>query len=362
MPLRYSPALVNSAPAFPTSASLSARPAPTAPIRLSCVIPGKNEAANLRQLLPQLAGRLSDICGPTGQWEIIVVDDGSRDDTVDAVQPWVQRSHPDIPAGCGVRLIELSRNFGKEAALTAGMQAASGDAVVLMDADLQHPPELVATLVEHWRSGADMVYTVRRNRDDESALKRVGTAWFYGLMNSGDRFEVPSGAGDFRLMTRQVVQALLALPERNRFMKGLYAWVGFKTVAVAYQPAPRASGRSTFNYLSLLKLSIDGLTAFTNWPLRAVGVLGFFLAILGLGYGAWETLSYFIWGNPVSGWTTIVVGMFLFFGVQMLSLGVLGEYIGRIFEEVKGRPLYVVRREWGHGLGDGPVTAPTDTP
>lgn len=341
---------------------ISAPTSRTAPIRLSCVIPGKNEAVNLRQLLPMLSARLSDVCGPDGRWEIIVVDDGSRDDTVATVQPWVQADHPDIPDGCGVRLLELSRNFGKEAALTAGMQAATGDAVVLMDADLQHPPELVPTLVEHWRSGADMVYTVRRNRDDETALKRVGTAWFYGLMNSGDRFEVPSGAGDFRLMDRQVVQALLALPERNRFMKGLYAWVGFKTVAVAYQPAPRASGRSTFNYLSLLKLSIDGLTAFTNWPLRAVGVLGFILAILGLGYGAWETLSYFIWGNEVSGWTTIVVGMFLFFGVQMLSLGVLGEYIGRIFEEVKGRPLYVVRRDWGRGLGDASSKDPARTP
>jgi polyisoprenyl-phosphate glycosyltransferase len=334
----------------------------TAPIRLSCVIPGKNEAANLRQLLPVLSARLSDICGPEGRWEIIVVDDGSRDDTVATVQPWVQAHHPDIPEGCGVRLLELSRNFGKEAALTAGMQVATGDAVVLMDADLQHPPDLVPTLVEHWRGGADMVYTVRRNRDDETTLKRVGSAWFYGLMNSGDRFEVPSGAGDFRLMDRQVVQALLALPERNRFMKGLYAWVGFKTVAVAYQPAPRASGRSTFNYLSLLKLSIDGLTAFTNWPLRAVGVLGFILAIFGLGYGAWETLSYFIWGNEVSGWTTIVVGMFVFFGVQMLSLGVLGEYIGRIFEEVKGRPLYVVRRDWGRGLGDPSSDDPARTP
>ena len=309
---------------------------------LSCVVPGKNEAANLVLLLPVLTQALAEL---SPHWEVIVVDDGSTDDTLERLRDW-------LSPGRGVRLLQLSRNFGKEAALTAGMQAARGDAVIFMDADLQHPPALLPTLVEHWRRGADMVYTVRETRDDETALKRLGAAWFYGLMNAADRFEIPSGAGDFRLMDRQVVQALLALPERNRFMKGLYAWVGYHTVAVPYQPQERALGRSTFNYFQLLRLSLDGLTAFTNWPLRAVGLLGFVLALCGLGYGAYLTLDYMLNGNPVAGWTTVVVGMFLFFGVQMLSLGVLGEYIGRIFEEVKGRPLYLVRREYGLGLQD----------
>jgi polyisoprenyl-phosphate glycosyltransferase len=203
---------------------------------------------------------------------------------------------------------------------------------------------------------------VRESRYDESALKRWGANTFYRLVNAADRFELPEGAGDFRLMDRAVVQALLALPERNRFMKGLYAWVGFETVAVPYQPAPRAFGNTTFGMLTLLRFSLDGLTAFTNWPLRAVSLLGVLLALASFFYGGYLTVSYLYYGNDVSGWTTIVVGLLLFSGVQLISLGVLGEYIGRIFEEVKRRPLYVVKREWGQGLAATPSAAQTPHP
>lgn len=294
---------------------------------------------NLEQLLPRLCRVLSDC---SDGFEIIVVDDGSRDGTAALLDRWCERS-PVV----GIR---LSRNFGKEAALTAGLEVAQGDVVVMIDADFQHPPELIARFVHHWRAGADMVYAQRIDRAGESGVKRAGARWFYRLMNTSDRFELPAGAGDFRLLDRQVVDALLALPERNRFMKGLYAWVGFEAVAIPYSPGERLQGRSRYSLLRLAKLAVDGLTAFTTWPLRAAGVVGSVLSLLAFAYGAYLTVTYLIEGHPVEGWTTIVVGMMLFAGLQLLSLGMLGEYIGRIFEEVKHRPLFIVKRRTGQGL------------
>ncbi len=311
------------------------------PPRLSCVIPCRNEADNLARLLPVLEHILA-AC--TAEWEVILVDDGSTDGTARLLADWAARP--------GYRALQLSRNFGKEAALTAGLEASRGDVVVMLDADMQHPPDLIPTMLAHWREGADVVYAVRENRDDESVLKRIGTRWFYRLVNAADRFEVPPDAGDFRLMERAVVDALLALPERNRFMKGLYAWVGFDAVALPYTPAARAHGTTHFNAWRLVKLSLDGLTSFTTWPLRAVSVTGFVLAALGFLYGGYLTFVYLAYGHVISGWTTIVVSLLFFLGVQLVSIGVLGEYIGRIFEEVKARPLYVVKRDLGNGLSE----------
>lgn len=307
---------------------------------LSCVIPCHNEASNLRELLPRLCTTLRDCCA---EWEIILVDDGSQDDTADVLHGWALRP--------GIQVIQLSRNFGKEAALTAGLARAAGDVVVMMDADLQHDPALIPQFIQQWQQGADMVYAVRVSRDDEPGYKRLGAALFYGMLNQSGRFKVPASAGDFRLMDRSVLLALLALPERNRFMKGLYAWVGYRTVALPYQPAERAHGRSNFRPLHLAQLALDGLTAFTTLPLRAVSAVGVLLALAAFVYGAYLTGCYFLYGHNISGWTTIVVSLMLFAGLQLLSLGILGEYIGRIFEEVKARPLYVVRDEWGSGLG-----------
>ncbi|MFO1265799.1 MAG: glycosyltransferase family 2 protein [Rubrivivax sp.] len=317
------------------SAPLPLRPLPT----LSCVVPCRDEAANLARLVPRLAQVLA---GCTRAFEIIVVDDGSRDGT--ALQ--LEREHR-----AELVVLQLSRNFGKEAALTAGLEAARGEVVVMIDADLQHPPELIARFVRHWRAGADMVYAQRLDRSAESRFKRWGTRWFYRMMRGTGRFEVPADAGDFRLLGRTAVDALLALPERNRFMKGLYAWVGFDAVAVPYTPAERLAGRSRFGTLRLVGLALDGLTAFTTWPLRAASVVGLVLSLLAFGYGGYLTVSYFIQGHEVSGWTTIVVSLMLFSGLQLMSLGVLGEYLGRVFEEVKRRPLYVVKRRQGRGLG-----------
>jgi glycosyltransferase involved in cell wall biosynthesis len=255
---------------------------------------------------------------------------------------WTQRP--------GFRGIEFSRNFGKEAALTAGLQAANGDVVVLMDSDMQHPPGLIPDMIAQWQGGADVVYALRANRDDESLFKQLGTRAFYRLINAKSRFHVPPDAGDFRLMDRTVVDALLALPERNRFMKGLYAWVGFKSVAIPYEPAERAEGQSHYSALKLIAFSIDGLTAFTTWPLRVASITGIVMAMLGFLYGAFITVDYFVSGNSVSGWTTIIVCLLFFVGLQLISLGILGEYIARIFEEVKDRPLFVVRRARGKGL------------
>jgi polyisoprenyl-phosphate glycosyltransferase len=306
---------------------------------MSCVVPCRNEAQNLQRLIPLLAETLAR-CAHA--WEIVLVDDGSTDGSDRVMAAWARQP--------GFRVLQLSRNFGKEAALTAGLQACTGKVVVTMDADMQHSPALIPIFLAHWQAGADVAYAVRENRRDEGRFKRWGARCFYALVNGGDRFDVPVGAGDFRLMDRSVVDALLSLPERNRFMKGLYAWVGFSAVAVPYVPEARAHGRSRFGPLRLIRLSLDGLTAFTRWPLRAVSAVGFALALAAFMYGAYLTGIYFLYGHNINGWTTIVVSLMLFSGIQLISLGIVGEYVGRVFEEVKARPLFVVKRESGRGM------------
>jgi glycosyltransferase involved in cell wall biosynthesis len=324
---------------FPLSHKLTLPATEARKRSVSCVIPCFNEGANLGTLLTQLEDIL---CAGVFDWEVLVVNDGSTDDTDAVARQWAE-----LP---GFRYLSLSRNFGKEAALTAGLKAARGDAVIFLDGDLQHSPRLIADMLARWQDGADVVYTVREARDEESFLKRLGSRTFYRLMNSTRRFKLTEDAGDFRLMDRKVVNALLSLPERTRFMKGLYAWVGFKAVALPYTPAPRAGGKSSYSLFRLAGLALDGLTAFTTWPLRVVSVTGLLMAVPAMGYGAYLVCEHFIEGNQVSGWTTIVVSLMFFMGVQMIFTGILGEYVARIFEEVKGRPLYVIDRDVGKGL------------
>ncbi len=309
------------------------------PPSLSVVIPCFNEAENLHELLPRLRQLLDDL---VPAWEVILVDDGSRDDTGRVLEEWCQQ-----PGFCA---IQFSRNFGKEAAITAGLDRARGEATVIMDADLQHPPEMIAEMVNGWRSGYDIVYAVRSHRQDEGLVKRMATRLFYRMVNIGSRFTIPTDAGDFRLMDRAVLNAMRNLPERNRFMKGLYAWAGFRSLATPYVPAARAAGKSTFSLGKLTSHALDGVTAFTSWPLRVVSWVGFALAFASLGYGAYLIIEKALVGNDVPGWTTIVVAVMLLSGIQLVALGVLGEYVARIFTEVKGRPSYVIRHQSGSGL------------
>jgi polyisoprenyl-phosphate glycosyltransferase len=318
-----------------TASTLRPRPGP-APVFISCVVPAYNEANNLPSLLQSLVPALQAL---SPQWEIIVVDDGSSDHTASVLEPWLQTP--------GVRSVALSRNFGKEAALSAGLAHAQGHVVVMMDADGQHPVSLLPQMLAGWRAGADAVCAVRDTRADETWLKRQGTALFYRIVNAGSPMPIPADAGDFRLMDRRVVDALLALPERNRFFKGLYAWVGFRTEFIRYTPAPRESGRSHFSLARLLGLALTGLTAFSNLPLRLWSGLGAAVAVCAIGYGGWIVVDHFFNGNPVPGWPTVVVSLMFFSGVQLLSIGILGEYVGRIFTEVKQRPIYLVREERG---------------
>jgi glycosyltransferase involved in cell wall biosynthesis len=311
---------------------------------ISCVVPAFNEAANLGPLLGGLTEQLAEL---TDRWEVIVIDDGSRDATPAAMAPWLARP--------GVRYVRLSRNFGKEAALTAGIDRAEGDVVLLMDADLQHPASLVPEMVAAWVAGADMVCAARASRADESWPKRLGTAIFYRLVNHNSAVPIPIDAGDFRLMDRRVVDALKSLPERNRFMKGLYAWVGFDNVIIPYVPAERLAGTSTFSLRSLTRLAFTGVTAFTNAPLRLWSALGVVVALFALAFGGWIVIDYFAYGNNVPGWATLVCGMMFFSGVQLLSIGILGEYVGRIFDEVKQRPVYLVGSEAGRGAMVAPM-------
>jgi glycosyltransferase involved in cell wall biosynthesis len=305
-------------------------------IRISCVVPCLNECENLRVLLPALMSMLGRLCT---SWEVIVTDDGSTDDTPALMRDWA--------AIDGFRYVQLSRNFGKEAALSAGLEAATGDVVICLDADMQHPPALIPDMLARWRAGADMVYAVREHRESENWLKRLGARMFYRLLSDTRGVSVPAHAGDFRLMDRLVVQALNALPERTRFMKGLYAWVGFKAEALPYMPDERAHGTSRFGGRQLFKLAFTGITAFTTWPLRMVSMLGCVFALISFAYGCYLVVDYWMYGNSISGWTTIVTALLFFAGINLLSLGIVGEYVGRIFDEVKGRPLYVVREQSG---------------
>lgn len=304
---------------------------------LSVVVPLYGEESNVDFLLE----RLESVLAATGlSYEIVCVDDGSRDRTLDHLILHHYRN----PA---VKVIALSRNFGKEIAMTAGIDAASGAAVIPIDADLQDPPELIPELVARWRQGYEVVYAQRRSRQGETWLKRTTAKAFYGLIGRMTAIEIPSDTGDFRLIDRRAVDALKQLPERTRFMKGLFAWVGFRQTAVLYDRAPRHSGQTKWNYWRLWNFALDGITSFSFGPLRIWSYVGSLISLGAFGYGAFLIVRTLFLGIDVPGYASLMVTMLFLGGIQLLTLGIMGEYLGRIYEEVKGRPLYLVRERYG---------------
>jgi glycosyltransferase involved in cell wall biosynthesis len=305
--------------------------------RLSIVVPLYNESAGLALLherLSRLAEKLRQHYALT--CEVIYVDDGSKDATLSIAR--------DLPADTtDVQVVSLSRNFGKEAALMAGLDHAGDGAILFMDGDGQHSPDLVEKLVGHWiDDGYDVVYTAKANRDNESALRRVAVRGFYALVNWGARQKIPEDAGDFRLLSPRAAAALRRLPERNRFFKGLASWIGFRQIRVDYEPAPRAHGVTSFSPARLLGLSIEGLTSFSVAPLRFASLLGLLLAFVAFLFGLsilWETM---IKGESVPGYPSLIVGLMTIGGVQLIMIGIVGEYIGKILSELKARPIYFV--------------------
>ena len=319
-----------------------AAPAPT----LSVVVPMFNEGTNLDRLLARLREALAAV--GVG-YEIVCVDDGSRDDTLARLAAEHGRDQR-------IKVVGLSRNFGKEVALTAGIKHAAGQAVIVMDADLQHPPELISALLSKWREGYDVAYAVRRTRTTDTLKHRFGAKAFYWLFAHLSETALPEGAGDFRLLDRKVVDALNQLPERARFMKGLFAWVGFKQIAVPFDPAMREQGESRWSFYRLWHFAIDGLTSFSTLPLRIWFYVGLVLSAASFTVGVMELLKTLVQGVDVPGYASVFVAVVFLGGIQLLTLGVLGEYIGRIFAEVKQRPLYLVRERYG--FDDPPPPGP----
>ena len=305
---------------------------------LSAVIPFLNEEECIPALIAELDASLNQIGVP---FELVLIDDGSRDRSVTVAKAEL-RKRPQITA----TVISLSRNFGKEAALTAGLEAAKGDVVVPLDADLQDPPTVIKEMLELWEEGYDVVYAVRRQRAGESKTKRFTAYGFYRLMGRLSETGIPADTGDFRLMDRSVVDALMRLPERSRFMKGLFAWVGFRQIAVYYDRDPRKLGQSNWNYWKLWNFAIDGVTSFSRLPLQVWSYAGLAIALLALGYGSWMVLRTLVFGIDLPGYASLMTAVLFLGGIQLIGMGVLGEYLGRIFEEVKGRPLYLAREKW----------------
>jgi polyisoprenyl-phosphate glycosyltransferase len=304
---------------------------------LSLVIPMHDEAAGLEVLFERIEVALG---GLGLNLEVICVDDGSGDDTL-------ERLRIRAAGDPRIKVIALSRNFGKEAALTAGLDAAGGDMVVPLDADLQDPPELIAEFVALWEQGYDVVYGVRADRSTDSAPKRITANLFYALFNRLSDYPIPASTGDFRLMDRAVVEALKQLPERNRFMKGLFAWVGFNQVGVPYARPTRAQGESSWGWRRLVHFALDGLTAFTTVPLRVWTGVGVLSALLAVAYAAFLILRVLIHGREAPGYASLMVVMLFAFALQMIALGILGEYVGRMYQEVKQRPRYLVKDRIG---------------
>ena len=314
------------------------------PPLISIVAPAYNEASNIQAFYDRVSGVLNKM---EADYEIVFVNDGSTDDTLERFLDLAGKDHR-------VRVVDLSRNFGKEIARSAGIDAARGDAVVPIDVDLQDPPELIPDLVAKWREGYDVVYATRERREGESWFKRLTAVGFYRLMEKLTPIGIPRDTGDFRLMSRPVVEALQQIPERHRFMKGLFAWVGFKQTGVKYSRDPRLAGKTAWNYWKLWNFALEGITSFSHIPLQLVSYFGFGVAVLAFLYSLVIVTRTLIQGGDVPGYPSLITVILFLGGIQLLSIGILGEYIGRIHDEVKRRPLYIVKEKYGFGASKTP--------
>ncbi|MGL5447272.1 MAG: glycosyltransferase family 2 protein [Rhabdaerophilum sp.] len=304
---------------------------------LSVIVPAFNEGENIDELVARLVPVLE---GLVSSFEILFVDDGSTDDTPDRLRR-LAASEPRL------RAIRFSRNFGKEIGLAAGLDHVRGDAVAIIDADLQHPPEILADFIARWREGYEMIYGQRVDRSTDGPVRRWMTERFYRLFRKFGEVPLPPGAGDFRLMDRKVIEALRKLPERARFSKGLYAWVGFKSIGVPFEVQDRLHGQSKWGIHKLTRFALDGLSSFSTLPLKLATYVGLGISIFAITYAITVVMRTVIWGSDVPGFPTLVVSVMFFSGIQLVFLGIIGEYIGRIFAEVKRRPLYIVAEEIG---------------
>ncbi|MEW6494055.1 MAG: glycosyltransferase family 2 protein [Cyanobacteriota bacterium] len=312
-------------------------------VELSVIVPLYNEELNIDYLFERLTFVLNRL---NMAYEIVCVNDGSRDKTLERLIEY----HDQNPT---IKVVNLSRNYGKEVALSAGLDYAKGRAVVPIDADLQDPPELIEDLVAKWREGYDVVYATRRSRHGESWLKRFTANAFYRIIDSISRVPIPRDTGDFRLLDRRVVDAIQQLPERTRFMKGLFAWVGFKQTSVLFDRPSRYKGETKWNYWRLWNFALDGIMSFSFVPLKVWSYVGLFVAIPTFFYASFLVLRTIFFGVDLPGYASIMVAVLFLGGVQLVSLGVIGEYLGRVYEEVKGRPLYLVRETYGFNSTQG---------
>ncbi|WP_123768556.1 glycosyltransferase family 2 protein [Vulcaniibacterium tengchongense] len=300
---------------------------------LTVVVAAYNEAESLPLLQPRIAAALEAL--PDLEARVLYVDDGSTDGTWEVLRR-LARADPRIA------LLRLSRNFGKELALTAGLDRVETGAAVILDADGQDPPELIPQFVAKWREGHDDVYGTRIEREGEGWVKRATAHAFYRVIGRLSKTPIPADTGDFRLLSPRALAALRQLRERHRFMKGLFGWVGFNRVAIPYHRHPRAAGRSKFNFWRLWNFALEGITSFSTAPLRLATYLGLLTALTAFAYGVWVVAKALLWGDPVAGWPSLMAVVLFLGGVQLIALGMIGEYLGRLYDEAKQRPLYLV--------------------
>ncbi len=306
-------------------------------IEISIIVPMYNEEENLDVLFERLITTLDKL---KTSYEIICINDGSKDNTLDILINY----HRKNPA---IKIINLSRNFGKDIALTAGIDCANGCAVIPIDADLQDPPELIGEMIKKWREGYQIVYATRSSRQGETWIKRLTANCFYWLIDKITKVPIPRDTGDFRLLDRQVVEALKRLPERTRFMKGLFAWVGFTHTFIVFERQPRFQGDTKWNYWKLWNFALDGITSFSSLPLKMWTYLGLIIALISMVYASFLVIRTAFLGIDVPGYASLMVAILFLGGIQLITLGIIGEYLGRVYEEVKARPLYLVRDYYG---------------